>query len=267
MHGAGQAARVALALVVFLLGLAGGVASGLLGVGGGILMAPALLYVPPLLGAGSFDMRQVTGLTITQGIVACLSGTFRHGKYGCVSRRLVGAMGPAILVGALAGGVVSSRIDSRALMLLFAGLAGAAAVLMALPKAEAEERGDGAGFHVPLAVSLALAVGFLGGMVGQGGSFLLVPLMLHVLKLPTRVAIGSNLALVLLSSAAGLLGKLATAQVPLLAAGMLALGTGPGAQLGSVLSHRAPTRRLRAALGVVVGLSAVLLLADALYST
>lgn len=96
-------------------------------------------------------------------------------------------------------------------------------------------------------------------MVGQGGSFLLVPLMLHVLKVPTRVAIGSNLALVLLSSAAGLAGKLATAQVPLLAAGMLGIGTVPGAQVGSFLSHRVPARALRTALGVVVGISALAL--------
>ncbi len=266
MHAAREPARVALALVVLALGLAGGIASGLLGIGGGILVAPALLYLPPLLGAGSFDMKQVTGLTITQGLLACLSGTLRHRRYDCVSRRLVHAMGPAIVLGALLGALASGPVEGRALKLLFAGLAAGAAALMALPKAEREERGDDPAFRVPLAVCLALCVGFLGGMVGQGGSFLLVPLMLHVLKVPTRVAIGSNLALALLSSAAGLLGKLATAQVPLLAASMLALGTAPGAQLGSVLSHRTPARGLRAGLGVVVGLSAVMLLADALHS-
>ena len=256
---------MALALLVLALGFAGGVLSGLLGVGGGIVMAPALLYVPRLLGAGAFDMKEVTGLTITQGLLACLSGTLRHGRYGCVSKRLVCSMGPAVVAGALAGAVASSRVEARALMLLLAALAGGAAALMWLPKTEREDEADGAALHVPLAVLIALGVGFLGGMVGQGGSFLLVPLMLHVLRVPTRVAIGSNLALVLLSSAAGLAGKLATAQVPLLAAGMLALGTVPGAQAGSALSHRMPTRGLRAALATVVSLSALVLAADALY--
>jgi uncharacterized membrane protein YfcA len=254
-----------LALLVLALGFAGGVASGVLGVGGGILMAPALLYVPRILDAGAFDMKEVAGLTITQGLLACLSGTLGHGRYGCVSRRLVVSMGPALVVGALAGSVLSSRMEPRALMLLFAALAGVAAVLMWLPRTGAE--GASATVNGPLAALIALSVGLLGGMVGQGGSFLLVPLMLHVLRIPTRVVIGSNLALVLFSSAAGLAGKLATAQVPLLAAGMLALGTVPGAQAGSVLSHRLPTRGLRAALGVVVGLSALVLAADALRST
>jgi uncharacterized membrane protein YfcA len=254
---------VALPLLVLAIGFLGGVASGVLGVGGGIVMAPALLYVPRLLGAGSFGMKEVTGLTITQGLLACLSGSIGHGRYGCVSRRLVAAMGPAIFVGALAGSVASSRLDGRVLMFLLAALAGGAAALMLLPKADAEDGPTG----LPLAVLVALAVGLLGGTVGQGGSFLLVPLMLHVLRVPTRVAIGTNLALVLLSSAAGLAGKLATAQVPLLAAGMLAVGTVPGAQVGSALSQRTPTRGLRAALGVVVGLSALVLAADAVCST
>jgi uncharacterized membrane protein YfcA len=250
-----------LAFLVLALGLAGGAASGLLGVGGGIVMAPALLYLPRLLGAGEFGVKEVTGLTIAQGLLACLSGAIGHGRQGGVSGRLVGAMGPAVVVGALGGSVVSGHVEPRALALLLAGLAALAAALMWLPRAE---RAEGAPLNVPLAALLALAVGFLGGLVGQGGSFLLVPLMLHVLHVPTRTAIGSNLALVLLSSAAGLLGKLATAQVPLGAAGMLALGTVPGAQAGSALSRRLPTRGLRAALGVVVGLSALLLFLEAL---
>jgi uncharacterized membrane protein YfcA len=251
-----------LALLVLVLGFVGGVASGVLGVGGGIVMAPALLYVPCLLGAGAFDVRQVTGLTITQGLLACLSGALGHGRHGCVSRRIVCTMGPAVVAGALAGALASSRVEARALLALLAALAGGAAVLMWLPRAETP---GGAPLQVGRAVLVALAVGFLGGMVGQGGSFLMVPLMLHVLHVPTRVAIGSNLSLVIFSSAAGLAGKLATAQVPLLAAGMLALGTVPGAQAGSALSHRLPTRGLRAALGAVVALSALVLAADALH--
>jgi uncharacterized membrane protein YfcA len=250
-----------LALLVLGLGLLGGLASGILGVGGGIVMAPALLYVPALLGAGAFDMKEVTGLTIAQGLLACLSGAVGHGKHGHVSRRLVAAMGPAVFLGALAGSVASRHVDDRTLALLLAALAVAAGTLMWLPRAEGVEA---PALNVPLAVALALGVGLLGGMVGQGGSFLLVPLMIYVLRVPTRIAIGSNLALVLLSSAAGLAGKLFTAQVPLMPAGMLALGTVPGAQAGSALSHRIPARRLRIALGVVVGLSAVALAIDAL---
>ena len=54
---------VALFLFLALVGLSVGFLSGLLGIGGGIVMFPLLLYVPPLLGLGSIDVKSITGLT------------------------------------------------------------------------------------------------------------------------------------------------------------------------------------------------------------
>jgi hypothetical protein len=62
-------------------------------------------------------------------------------------------------------------------------------------------------FSPARAVASAAVVGVLGGMVGQGDSFILIPLMTWFVKVPTRIAIGSNLAVVLFSSLAGFLGK------------------------------------------------------------
>ena len=59
------------------LGIATGFLSGLLGIGGGIIMAPLLLYLPPLLGLEQLTMRTVAGLTIVQGLTACVSGPGR----------------------------------------------------------------------------------------------------------------------------------------------------------------------------------------------
>ena len=257
---------MALALLVFALGFAVSCLSGLLGIGGGIVMAPALLYLPPLLGAGSLDMRQVTGLTIAQGLFACLSGAYRHHRYRCVDRRLVMWMGVSIACSALAGSILSKWVANETLMVLFAVLAAAAAILMLRPGEPGAEAGTGdpQRFNVPLAVLIALVVGLSGGMVGQGGSFLLIPLMLHFLRLPTRIVIGSNLALVVFSSAAGFAGKLATGQVPLLLGAVLLAGALPGAQIGSVWSQRTSPQRLRTALAVAIALSALSMGAGAL---
>ncbi len=242
--------------------------SGLLGIGGGIVMAPALLYLPPLLGLGAFDMKQVTGLTITQALFACLAGAVRHDRQQHVHRNLVVWMGGAIALSALAGSLLSGWIASEVLMGVFAALAVVAAVLMSLPMHRPDAPGDtsGHGFNRPLAVLIAAVVGVLGGMVGQGGSFLLIPLMLHGLRLPTRVVIGSNLGIVFLSSLAGFAGKAATGQILLLPATCLVLGALPGAQLGSALSKRSDPRHLRTALAVVIALAALRIAADALGS-
>ncbi len=241
--------------------------SGYLGIGGGILMAPALLYLPPLAGLATLSMREVTGLTVTQGLLACLSGAWRHARYGSVDRRLVGWVGASLVTSAFAGSLLSLHVPERALEGTLAGLALLAAVLAARPAPDGEDAPVAGEFRVRRARSLFLgaSIGFACGMLGQGGSFLLVPSMIAILGVPTRIAMGSNLALVFLSSLAGFIGKCATGQVPLAPAIAVAIGAVPGAQLGSLLSHRTRPRRLRLVLAFLVGGIAVLLGARALY--
>ena len=253
-----------MAVLVLVLGFTISCLAGFLGIGGGIVMAPALLYLPTLLGLGTLEMREVTGLTITQGLFAGLSGAIRHDRYRSVHRGLVAWMGTCIAISALAGAIISRSIANEILMVLFAALALIAAGIMLFPRDDAEtapETGEIV-VNLPLAVLIALVIGILGGMVGQGGSFILIPLMLYVLKLPLRVVIGSNLALAFLASLAGFVGKLATGQIPLLPAMLLVVGAVPGAQIGGILSHRASPRWLRTVLAVVVAAAAVVIAVD-----
>jgi uncharacterized membrane protein YfcA len=254
-----------LAAVVFALGFAISLLSGLLGIGGGIVLAPALLYLPSLLGLGGLDMKAVSGLTITQGLFACLSGMVRHDRHRAVNHRLVAWMGATFFASALTGALLSRWVTSEVLMMVFAGMAVVAAVLMWVPvEPSRDEASSTSDFDLRIAVPIAVAVGLLGGLVGQGGSFILIPLLLHALRIPTRIAIGSNLAIVALSSLAGFVGKIATGQVPLLLALALVAGAIPAAQLGSILSFRTPPRWLRYLLAALVLLAAVKMTSDVL---
>jgi uncharacterized membrane protein YfcA len=86
------------------------------------------------------------------------------------------------------------------------------------------------------AVMASSGVGLLGGMVGQGGSFILIPLMTSFVQIPTRVAIGSNLAIVTLATFSGFLGK---------------------AYCGSNLSKKVSFVWLKRTLAVLIGFAAV----------
>ncbi len=92
-----------LALTLAVLGLTGGFFSGWLGIGGGIIMAPLLLYVPAAIGSGVLDMKVVAGLTVVQSLFATGSGVLAHRKARHVSRPLVLWMGAGITAGSLAG--------------------------------------------------------------------------------------------------------------------------------------------------------------------
>lgn len=246
-------------LAVFGTALGVSVASGLLGIGGGILMTPILLYLPPAIGLGSLDMRQVAGLTMVQGIFSAASGVLGHNRHGFVSRSLVAWMGSTIAASSFLGAAGSRYVESHTLQAVFAGLAVVAAALMTIPRKDGEEgvNGSAVRFNRGLAVAVAGAVGCLGGMVGQGGAFILVPLMLYVLRLPTRVALGSSLGIVFFSALAGFIGKLGTGQINLFWAALLVGGAIPGAQLGAHFSARVSASRLRHLLAIVIAAAAV----------
>ncbi len=240
------------------LGLVTGFLSGLLGIGGGIIMAPLLLFMPPLVGLEPLPMRTVAGLTIVQGLGACISGAVAHHRFQSVSIRLSLVMGVAIFITALAGGAGARFVSNEILLFIFAGLALIAAVLMLLPEADEEENPNLKllSFSRSRAIVAAASVGILGGLVGQGGSFILVPLMIYFMHIPTRIAIGSNLAIVLLSCAAGFIGKAVTGQIEWLLAIPIVLTVIPAARLGSYVSSRTPVMALRRLLAVLIAVAA-----------
>jgi uncharacterized membrane protein YfcA len=247
-----------LLLLISGLGVLTGFLSGLLGIGGGILMAPLLLYLPPYFHLEPLSMKVVAGLTIVQGLVACISGAFTHHRFRLVSPRLVLYMGSSIFVAALVGGAGARLVSEEVLLVIFGGLALGAAVLMLVPvKLDSEEPDVGRLlFSRWRAVTSASGVGLLGGLVGQGGSFILIPLMTSVVRIPTRIAIGSNLAIVLLSTTAGFLGKAFTGQIEWLLAAPLVLTVPAAAHLGSRASRRVPVIALRRALALLIALAA-----------
>jgi uncharacterized membrane protein YfcA len=107
------------------------------------------------------------------------------------------------------------------------------------------------------AVVVCAAVGVFAGLVGAGGAFLLVPLLIAVVGVPIRVTIGSSLAITAMSAATGFIGKLVTGQIPWGPAVFVALGAMPGAQLGALVSRRLSGEWLRRALFLVVLLTAL----------
>jgi uncharacterized membrane protein YfcA len=252
-------------ILIGFLGMLSGFLSGLLGIGGGIVMAPLLLYVPPIFGLGPLPMRLVAGLTIVQGLVACFSGALTHRKFRFVSGKLTLWMGVTIFVSALVGGAGAGYIGNNVLLMIFAALAMTASLLIIVPVRMDSENPDAAdvSFSKGRAVFAAGAVGVLGGLVGQGGSFILIPLMTSFLQIPTRIAIGSNLGIVFLSSMAGFLGKALTGQVAWLLALPIMVTVIPAAHLGSLASRRVPVAKLRFLLAVLIAFAALRIAASA----
>jgi uncharacterized membrane protein YfcA len=249
---------VELIILIGVLGAVTGLLSGLLGIGGGIIMAPLLLYVPPVFGFAPLTMQTVAGLTIVQGLVACVSGGLTHKRFPFFSKELVGWMGIVLFITSFVGGISSRYADNSHLLLVFAVMALIAAILIILPKKTEKEYPDVADFSFSRfrAVVVSTVVGFFGGLVGQGGSFILIPLMTVYVKVPTRIAIGSNLAIVFLSTFAAFLGKAFTFQVNWILALPIIVTVIPAACIGANISKKIPINTLRIILGICIALAA-----------
>jgi uncharacterized membrane protein YfcA len=258
---------VPLALTLTSVGLVGAFVAGLLGVGGAIVMVPLLLYGPPLLGLAELDMKSVAGLTMVQVLAAAASGVFAHARMRAVHGELAWVGGLTMAVGSFAGAVVSHYVSGRALLLTFAVMATGAVGLLAL-RVETVGQPIFAG-SVTLArgrvVGVCLGVGVLAGLVGAGGAFLLVPLLIAVAGVPFRVTIGSSLAITAMSATTGFAGKVVTSQIPWAAAVLVVLGAVPGAQLGALMSRRLSGELLRRVLLAVVALTALRVWWDVLH--
>ncbi|HEX9859949.1 MAG TPA: sulfite exporter TauE/SafE family protein [Nitrospirota bacterium] len=246
-------------VTLVLLGLGGGFLSGLLGLGGAIFMIPLLLYVPPMLGVGQLDMKQVAAVSMVQVLAASVSGLIVHNKNKFVSRSLLIYMGLFNALGNLAGSVFSKYTKSGFLLAIFATMAVIAATVMFVPKREQGENitPDELQYNKPLASAISLAIGCFGGMVGAPGAFIYIPAMIYLLNIPTRIVIGSTLGIVALGAVMGTLGKAATGQIIWPYAIALVIGTIPGAQVGGRVSKMVNTRHLRYAIAVIIAVTGI----------
>ena len=112
-------------------------------------------------------------------------------------------------------------------------------------------------FKKSRAVMTSAGVGLLGGMVGQGGSFILIPLMTSYVQIPTRIAIGSNLAIVTLATSAGFLGKALSGQIEWLFIIPILISTIPATLIGSLASKRVSFVWLKRILAILIAVAAV----------
>lgn len=241
-------------VTLFFLGLLGGFLSGLLGLGGAVVMIPLMLTVPPLLGAGVLTMKDVAGLSMMQVLASSVSGILVHHKNNFVNMKVLLSIGLPMGLCALGGAYLSKYIENRILLGLFGLLVVAAFVMLLLKKQTNDEPQNQSEFTFRLIPSILIGVfvGFISGAVGAGGGFILIPLMVAVLRVPLRVTVGTSLGIVLIGALMGSVGKLLSMQVSAATAIPLILGSIPAAQLGARCSKAIQPKLLHWILVAVV---------------
>jgi len=262
-----------------LLGLGGlvGVLSGMFGVGGGFLMTPLLFFIgiPPAVAVAT-EANQI--------VASSFSGVLAHVKRKTVDFKMGGVLLIGGLIGAALGVVVFNYLKSlgqvdllvKLCYVLFLGVVGSlmfAESLRALRKSKqvavAKSRKKRGFVHVlpfkmrfrvsglyisiipPIVVGVA--VGVLAAIMGVGGGFVMVPAMIYLLGMPTKVVVGTSLfQIIFVTAFTTMLHATTNYTVDMVLAVLLLIGGVIGAQFGTMIGAKLKAEQLRILLALMV---------------
>ena len=263
-----------------LLGIGGlvGILSGMFGVGGGFLITPLLFFVgiPPAVAVAT---------SANQIVASSFSGLLAHLKRKTVDVK----MGWILLIGGMAGAAIGvwifnflkgmGQVDLlvKLCYVVFLGVVGA---LMFVESLRALRRSRGGPVQVrprrqrnwvhtwPLKmrfrtsglyisaippIMVGLSVGVLAAIMGVGGGFIMVPAMIYLLGMPTKVVVGTSLLQIIFVTAfTTLLHAVTNQTVDMPLAVVLLLGGVVGAQIGTQIGLRMRAEQLRVLLAALV---------------
>lgn len=265
------------AFLLFGLGGLVGILSGMFGVGGGFLMTPLLFFIgiPPAVAVATGS---------NQIVASSVSGLLAHLKRKTVDLR----MGTVLLIGGLFGAAMGIAIFNhlRALgqvdllvqlcYVVFLGTIGALMLVESLralqrakkPGAKITRRKHGwvstlpfkmkfrvSGLYISVIPPLMVgwAVGVLAGIMGVGGGFIMVPAMIYMLGMPTKVVIGTSLfQIIFVATFTTLSHAITNETVDVVLALFLLIGGVIGAQFGTRIGLKMKAEQLRVLLAILV---------------
>lgn len=214
--------------VFVLIGLVGGLLSGLFGVGGGIVIVPALVAF------AGFNRRLAAGTSLAAIVPTSLVGILSYGAGGHVSVLGAAILACGTVVGAQIGTWLLDRLSQQVLRWCFAGFLAVVGVnlLLAVP-----ERGAAPTigvWEVVALVGVGLVTGILAGLLGVGGGIIVVPALILLFGYSDLLAKGTSLLMMIVTAVSGTIGNLRRDNVDLRSGLLVGLGaclTVPGGTL------------------------------------
>jgi uncharacterized membrane protein YfcA len=246
-------------LFLGVIGVLGGMLSGLVGVGGGAVFVPGLLF------AGGWKIQEAVAASLVIIVFSSLSGTIRNARSNDpVNWRVAGLLSLSVAPSSLIGVLISRVSPEVVVEVAFATLL----LALAYPTA----RGGG-GYdsdkHIalPLVFLVGIFVGTVAGLVGVGGGVVMVPLMVLGMGLTTKQAVSTSLAVIMFTGIVGAAGYIATGfrdPQQLLSLPPLIIGSVVGAPIGVRIRDWLPEHVVRTGFGVFMVIVALRLFGKAL---
>ncbi len=185
-------------LIIFGGAIAAGLIAGVMGLGGGVLIIPALtIFV-------GVPIKQAVGISLTSVIATSMSSSTVYFKKDLVDMKVGILLAMSAVAGGISGGILGGYVSAAHLAFIFSAILIYSAVSLALKK-EKTQVADAVYSRKTLWVFLVISyfAGILTGMLGIGGGVVFIPLLYLGLRMPMPIAIGTSAFKVGLTATAG----------------------------------------------------------------
>lgn len=235
-------------LAILAVGLLAGVLGAILGLGGGVVVVPALEFVLPLFGR-DITIQQAIAASQVGVLAVGLSGAAAYLQRGLVRARVGYLLSPYTVVGGALGSVLGIYLPAPWVALVFSLLLlySAYSLLRGIRRVDVERDA-----HSPLVPPAMTFAGVMSGLLGIGGGTVQVPVMNLMAGLPIREAIATSTFIMGLTAVGNALVYQAGGLLDLRLAGTVALGVLVGARLGVGLQQRIPAANLKVIFAVLL---------------
>ncbi|VAX40248.1 hypothetical protein MNBD_PLANCTO03-1554 [hydrothermal vent metagenome] len=252
-------------LIAAGIGLVAGLVGGLCGIGGSIIMLPALAMVfgyPE--GKENTEHHLYIAAAMLVNAVVAATAIRPHIRAGAIDRTIIVRLLPPMAIAIIGGVVLGDQVEGRIPKLVLVGFLYAFVAwtlftaIRKLPEpTEDQQRATG-----PRLGSIGLGTGLIAGFLGIGGGIVMVPAMQLVAKVPLRRAIAASAVAMCVASPIGAVMKFSTLsthglrwQEGLTLGLAMAVGASVGSPLGARLTHKLKLPHLRLVVALVLGVS------------
>jgi uncharacterized membrane protein YfcA len=264
-------------IILVIIGIAASSLGSLIGLGGGIIVVPALLYLGTLSGFGHITPQVAAGTSLFTMIFTGLSSTLAYMKHKTVDYKsglifLIGS-GPGSILGAW----VTEKLNLHSFSIFFGLFILLVSIVLMLkdklkPIPYRKDKGiirtftDNAGdtfeygYSLPMAIAITFTVGFLSGILGVGGGSLMVPTMILLFFFPPHVAVATSMFMILPTSILSSITHIILGNVNWMYALALIPGAWIGAKIGVYLNQKLKSKTIVLILRAILVIVAVRLI-------
>jgi len=219
-------------ITFLLIGLVVGTVAGLMGIGGGTVIIPLLLYL------SGVEVKEATAMSMVHIVFASISGTMFNYFQKTIIFKYALYFGLSSMAFSFLGGYFTKFIPDLTIKIMYLAALTVSFVMLLLRSRISSHKTEPTKKDIYKIIPIGAIAGFMAGILGIGGGFLFVPALLFFMGLPMNLATGTSLGAIIFTSIPGLIGKVISVDFNILFGVIVGIGGIGGARLGTYLKTR-----------------------------